>query len=118
MPLPTEKEGVWIWSEMEPGDILNFSTSNREYTLRRERAVSGKSTFSLKGHPDYCPDFTPVRLLGQTDEDTITLLGFLGVGLYAEFAIIGKEETEDLFFSTSVVKAWSLHRNGVEVRHG
>lgn len=86
----TEDNGFFL-NELPVGTKIKFRTKNSVYDIEIRRR-SGEpdpdwldTEVWLRGHPRYCPDWTPVEWHGCTWGSSCLKLFWIGVGMYAEF---------------------------------
>lgn len=64
------------------GATLQVQTSNTLYTIRK----TGKATFTIKGHPKFCPVEVPCNIHGSTWGGSMMRIGWIGRGMYLTFS--------------------------------
>ena len=84
--------------DIENGGVLQVQTKNTLYTIHRQD--SGQ-LFISGGHR--FPQFTPVSIHGSTFGGSMIKVGFIGIGMYLEFSIIGPGN-QRMTFTTSQIK--------------
>lgn len=62
------------------GTTLEVETQNRTYRL-----VHTPDTWTIEGHPKYCPAPTPCRIAGSSWGGGMLKMGFIGRGMCLEF---------------------------------
>ena len=77
----SEIEGGVSLDRLPIGAVLEVQTRNRIYTVEN----LGDGDVLLSGHPDYCPEPTPVRFQGSTWGRSLVKFHFLGRGMHLEF---------------------------------
>jgi hypothetical protein len=74
------EEGVLLDS-LNVGAVLEVATKNRVYRVE----ICAKGQILISGHPKYCPDPVPVKLVGSTWGRSMVKLGFIGRATRLEF---------------------------------
>lgn len=75
--------------DLSVGKTLKLTTENRVYRL--ERRADG---LYLSGHPEHCPEPTPVTIHGSTFGGSMIKAGYIGRGMDLEYHIVGKSPRE------------------------
>ena len=69
-----------------PGAVVEARTKNSVYTVRLEEGGG----ISLAGHPDHCPEMTPVVSVGSVLTTGEICDGYLAPGMRMEFRLGGR----------------------------
>jgi len=75
--------------DLPVGKTLFLRTDNRVYRL--ERRADG---LYLSGHPEHCPEPTPVTIHGSTFGGSMIKAGYIGRGMELEYHIVGRSPRE------------------------
>ena len=78
----SEVEGGVYLKNLEPGTVLQVRTLNHSYTI----LYQGWDRATISGHPVFCPEPTPVTILGSTWGGSMLKARFIGRGMHLEFA--------------------------------
>lgn len=72
--------------KLGPGAVVEARTKNSVYTVRLEEGGG----ISLAGHPDHCPQMTPVVSVGSVLTTGEICDGYLAPGMRMEFRVAGR----------------------------
>ena len=76
----SEHEGLYL-RDLASGDLVEIFTQNRVYRL----VYQGEGEGLISGHPQFCPEPTPVKILGSTWGGSMIKTDFIGCGMHLEF---------------------------------
>lgn len=95
-------DGIWS-ADIVPGTVTIIETKNRKYELRRKE----NGRFTIKGHPEYCPEDTDCVINGSTFGGSVIRVGWIGKGMRLEFVTQDPnyEGHRDRVITTSVIKS-------------
>lgn len=78
----SEIEGGVFLQDLAPATVLEIRTQNHCYTA----VMLAENSVLLSGHPEYCPEPTPVIVTGSTWGGSMLKCGFVGRGMHLEFS--------------------------------
>lgn len=93
-----EDGGVWL-EDVPVGKTVAMQTRNTLYGICKV----GPLTFTIFGHPKYCPEPTPCNIFGSSWGGSMLKVGWIGVGMCLEFSLIPMHEDGPL--TTSAIKS-------------
>ena len=79
--IQSEVEGGVHLDDVPPGTVLEVQTCNRWYTIVHK----GWGQALISGHPEFCPDPTPVQIHGSTWGGSMLKESYIGRGMHLEF---------------------------------
>ena len=82
--IDSEHEGLYL-RDLEAGDVVEIFTQNRVYRMIYE----GDGEAMISGHPEFCPEPIPVKILGSTWGGSMIKTDFIGCGMHLEFRPAG-----------------------------
>lgn len=88
--------GVW-WKDLPVNSRVEVQTKNRLYLL--EKRDDGDY---IQGHPEYCELPTKAHIHGSTFGGSMLKVGWLGVGMYLEFSIPGRQFGHDTITTSQI----------------
>lgn len=77
----SEVEGGVRLKDLAEGRALRITTRNNTYLLRKQ---AGGKTYSIEGHPHYCPHPIIVTVNGSTFGGSMLKAGYVGRGMHLE----------------------------------
>jgi hypothetical protein len=66
---------------LPPGSLVDVETKNRHYRIE----CLGGHEARISGHPEICPEPTPVKLQGSSDKQGVLEPGLISPGRYLQF---------------------------------
>lgn len=108
--------GIWLKDISFPHEV-RVQTRNTIYSIKR----NSDTTWLIKGHRHYCPEWTEVYIHGSTFGGSMLKVGFIGRGMYLEFSAIGKDRDdritdqlpEHAYYTTSQIQdVWESDEEG------
>ena len=82
--IDSEHEGLYL-RDLVSGDLVEIFTHNRVYRL----VYQGEGEGLISGHPEFCPEPIPVKILGSTWGGSMIKTDFIGCGMHLEFLPAG-----------------------------
>jgi hypothetical protein len=83
--IESELQGGADITKLPVGRTLKVSTQNTVYFI--DRVAEGPEGLLISGHPRYCPEPVPARILGSNFGGSMLKIEYVGRGMYMEFFI-------------------------------
>lgn len=81
----SEVEGGVNLADLLPGAVVEVETQNRAYTLLNQ----GDARVLISGHPQFCPNPRPAKILGSSWGGTMLKEAYIGRGMHLQFRHAG-----------------------------
>ena len=77
----SEVEGGVNLTDLLPGTVVEVETQNHAYTLLNR----GGASVLISGHPHFCPNPRPAKILGSSWGGTMLKEAYIGRGMHLQF---------------------------------
>jgi hypothetical protein len=81
----SEVEGGVHLADLLPGAVVEVETQNHAYTLLNR----GGASVLISGHPQFCPNPRPAKILGSSWGGTMLKEAYIGRGMHLQFRHAG-----------------------------